>query len=142
MLYIVTTRFRYVNSLVIIVSFARGTRRVHSLTRRVGSRLRARVSRGLGESIRLGETLNPRVAHYLNHLITPFSPPSPCERSEETLILPWELISVFGAILWRCEEGEEERSKEKSCSAKIQGQIWVIWGIFGVPLLLYALNFH
>ena len=53
----------------LFLSFIGGTRRVHSLTRRVGSGFRARVSWRLGESVRLGETLNPRVTHYLSHLM-------------------------------------------------------------------------
>lgn len=145
----VTTRSRYVNLLVIVVSFARGTRRVHSLTRRVGSRLRARVSRGLGESISWTRRVHPSGWNPKSPGCPLFKPPYSPILASLTLRAQWEnpnpplrAYKWFGAILWRWEEGEEERSKESSCSAKIQGQIWVYWGIFGVPFLLYALIFH
>nr|KAJ0204942.1 hypothetical protein LSAT_V11C500290680 [Lactuca sativa] len=83
--------------------------RVHSLTRRVGSGFRARVSWRLGESIFWTRRVCPSGRNPKSPGCPPFKPPySPQYR----LLHPLKLL----------EEGEEERSKEKDFTAEIQGK--------------------
>ena len=96
-------------------SFAKGTRRVHSLTRRVGSGFRARVSWRLGESIFWTRRVCPSGRNPKSPgcplFKPPYSPQSRLLHPQKLWENPNSILSVLSDLVCICEGLKKEKKK-------------------------------